>query len=187
MPPGSHALLQELSRKSLEIFTEQAESFLKVRTAFAARPCFSGVGVQGKQEGAYRKFLGEREAVGNSEGVKRNGRENYRYFRPSFFAFLEKYFEHQGVDRENFAQLQLPLDLHFLATLRAILDAKHNEYLLDPHSLPTALPASAVSWLASYAIEPRTRLQVAVRTDLCLETVGSFYVRLMSPSLNGNW
>jgi 5-formaminoimidazole-4-carboxamide-1-beta-D-ribofuranosyl 5'-monophosphate synthetase len=75
LPPGSHSLLQELNKKSVEIFTEQAESFLKIRTTFAARPCFSTVSVvQGKQEGAYRKFLGEKEAVGNSEGVKRNSR-----------------------------------------------------------------------------------------------------------------
>lgn len=47
----------------------------------------------------YKKFMGEREALSNSEGVKRMGKEHHRYYRPSFFVFLEKYFEYQGVDR----------------------------------------------------------------------------------------
>lgn len=58
------------------------------------------------------------------------GKEYFRYFKPSFFVFLEKYFEYQGVDKENFEQINLSVGMHFLTTLRGILDSKHNEYIM---------------------------------------------------------
>lgn len=78
----------------------------------------------------YKKFLGDKDSLNNSEGIKKMGKDYYRYFRPSFFIYLDKYFEYQGVDKENFEHINLTVGMHFLTTIRGILDSKHNEYLL---------------------------------------------------------
>jgi hypothetical protein len=78
----------------------------------------------------YKKYLSDKDSLNNPEGIKKMGKEYFRYFKPSFFVFLEKYFEYQGVDKENFEQINLSVGMHFLTTLRGILDSKHNEYIM---------------------------------------------------------
>jgi hypothetical protein len=55
----------------------------------------------GREKGVnfYQKYLGDKESVSNEEGIKRVAKDYYRYYKPSFYVFLDKYFEYQGVDR----------------------------------------------------------------------------------------
>jgi hypothetical protein len=40
----------------------------------------------------YKKYLSDKDSLNNSEGIKKMGKEYYRYFKPSFFIYVEKYF-----------------------------------------------------------------------------------------------
>jgi hypothetical protein len=86
-------------------------------------------------------------------------KESLRYYKPTFFVYLEKYFEYQGVDKDNVSQIDLSVGVRFLATLRAILDAKYNDYLLSRrtgrHS--PSLPIFTVSWLSNFAMNDKSR------------------------------
>lgn len=177
----------------MDIFTEQIESFQRIRNAFAPKGYYSIIGGQRdpKENGAilYKKYLGDKDTLNNSEGIKRVGKDYYRCYKPSFFIYLEKYFEYQGVDRENFEQVSIAVGMQFLTTLRGILDSKHNECLLSRNIGKefTSLSCFTLSWLSNYRIDPKTRRQEEINTDVCFETIGSFYARLMNSQLNGNW
>lgn len=95
--------LNEITIKTVEIFTEQAESFQRIRGMFTNRGFYNAVGSGREQKDLlavpYKKYLNDRDALNNADGIKKMGKEYYRYYKPSFFVFLEKYFEYQGVDK----------------------------------------------------------------------------------------
>jgi hypothetical protein len=59
--------------------------------------------------------------------------------------------------------------MHFLTTLRGILDSKHNEYLLAKKSGKqfSTLSSFTISWLCNYKIDHKTRKQQQINTDVC--------------------
>ncbi len=133
--------------------------------------------------------MNDRETVRNIDGIKKTHREHFQYYKPSFYVFLEKYFEYQGVDADNHEQIALPVSMSFINTLRAILDSKHNEYLISKNrpGMLTPLPNFTIAWLSNFAVDKKSKEQEAINTDVCFETIGSFYIRLMNPYLNNNW
>jgi hypothetical protein len=47
----------------------------------------------------YKKYLSDKDTLNNSEGIKKMNKEYFRSYKPSFYVYLEKYFEYQGVDK----------------------------------------------------------------------------------------
>lgn len=162
---SSQSKLSDITTKSVDIFTEQIEAFQRIRNAFVAKGFYSIIGSQKdpKENGAiiYKKYLSDKDTLNNSDGIKRTGKDYYRCYKPSFFIYLEKYFEYQGVDRENFEQVSIVVGMQFLTTLRGIFDSKHNEYLLSKNISKefTSLSCFTLSWLSNYRIDPKTRKQ----------------------------
>ena len=89
----------------------------------------------------------------------------------------------------------MSVSVRFLATLRAILDAKYNEYLLLQSSGTKAsrrqlssLAATVISWLSNFRIGDKNRHpEEIISSELNSETLSTFYLKLMSPYLNHNW
>jgi hypothetical protein len=85
----------EVTKKSLEVFTEQIESFMRIRGYFLNLGYLNVSGGQrDKEKGkmCYKKYMNSKECISNSEGVKKTLKDYCRYFRPAFFIFIEKYF-----------------------------------------------------------------------------------------------
>lgn len=137
----------------------------------------------------YKKYLSDKDALANVEGIKKMNKFFYRFYQPSFFIFLEKYFEYQGVDRQNFEQININVGMHLLLTIRGIMDSKHNQYLISrySHRAISSLSNFTISWLCNFKIDSKTKKKTDITTDVCFETIGGFYARLMSSQLNGYW
>ena len=41
-----------------------------------------------KGTGIYKNYIGDKEAMNNSEGIKRQEKKYYRYYKPTFYVFL---------------------------------------------------------------------------------------------------
>jgi len=73
--------------------------------------------------------------------------------------------------------------------VRALLDAKYNEYAMNRESCrsTSGMNVFVLSWLSCFKIQAKSRKVEEVVSDVNLDTLSSFYIRLMSPSLNGKW
>jgi hypothetical protein len=98
--------------------------------------------------------------------VKRVTRPLLRFYKPTFYVLAERYFLDMGVDRENVDKVCLPVTTDFLVVLRAILDARHNLYLLN-HRKPDPCPLSAfaASWLTHFTLDTKTKKILQLSSD----------------------
>lgn len=81
---------------------------------------------------------------------------NYQYLKPSFMNFVETS-EVKTIKRED-AGLENKISLHFLATLRGILDSKYNELIFhDDYRSLSKFPEFVYSWLTTFEISEETK------------------------------
>lgn len=94
-----------------------------------------------------------------------------------------------GIDLINMEQMSasFELDSDFLATVRAILDSKFNDFLDENFSKSSSLPNFTYVWLSKYRIKRKQKKIVCIERDLDKSTIPRFFMNLMSEKLNSNW
>ena len=96
--------LAEITKRSVEMFTEQADFFQRVRGNGVGKESYHVVGGKGQTHGQgyglhsqgqnnnlYSKYLGEKDAMNNTDGIKKVTKEYLRLYKPTFFVYVEKY------------------------------------------------------------------------------------------------
>ena len=187
----THNAVIELAQPQLDIFTEQMEGFHRIRDANRLRDYYSAAPpatVSDPNGTTYKAFLPDTTTAHNPSGVKRQVRQCHQYYKPTFYALIEKHLEMGGIGRENFMHAYSGIGINLLCTMRRILDSKHHEYLAcnEPSTL-SAMPTFALAWLGNWQLNPRTKQPQPIHSDLALEPIANFYLQLMDERLNPNW
>lgn len=94
-----------------------------------------------------------------------------------------------GIDLINMEEINgnFQLDCDFLATVRAILDSKFNDFLDGNFYKSSSLPNFTYVWLSKYRIHRRQKKIVSLERDLDKTVIPKFFMGLMSEKLNSNW
>ena len=71
------------------------------------------------------------------------------------------------MNKDNGEAYCLAFNVDFLVTLRAILDSRHNLYLMNQRGMDScSLSAFTVGWLSSYAIDSKTKKIANYSSDI---------------------
>lgn len=94
-----------------------------------------------------------------------------------------------GIDLINMEQISatFQLDYDFLATVRAILDSKFNDFLDENFHKAFSFPNFTYVWLSKYRIQRKQKKIVCIERDLDKSVIPRFFMNLMSEKLNSNW
>ena len=80
----------------------------------------------------------------------------YQYLKPSFMNFVETT-DAKNIKREDVG-LENKISLHFLATVRGILDSKYNEFIFhNDYRSFSKFPEFVYSWLTTFEISEETK------------------------------
>ena len=122
--------------------------------------------------------------MNNREAIKRLNKKNIvnQYLTPSFYFLISEDINFFGIDQNNFEHFNQNIKLSFLATLRAILDCKFNEFEInrssDSHPLGTSFPSFVLGWLNTFMVNNQKKIES--HSLPARELVCGFYANLMS-------
>jgi hypothetical protein len=74
-----------------------------------------------------------------------------------------------------------------LATVRAILDSKFNDFLDENFSKTSSLPNFTYAWLSKYKVQRKQKKIACIERDLDKSVIPRFFMNLMSEKLNSSW
>jgi len=146
-----------------------------------------------KKEEYQRLDVYSKLSMGNFEGLEESskgfGLDKLAYTMPSFSLFfyskIKKYQETLPEERQE------AISPMFFATLRAILDAKYNEFLLHSDSRQyTKFSPFVFSWLGKFTICPKRRVVALLDTNDPAETDHAridFFMNLYHMSVSNLW
>ena len=91
--------------------------------------------------------------MNNREGVKRGYSVGIPYYHPTFYGLITEDISFFGIDHSNFEHFNQSIKLNFIGTMRAIMDSRFNDFILNRLGTQTpSFPAFTLAWLNSFQI-----------------------------------